>query len=352
MSTIAYVINLSPTVALQGDVPNRVWYGKNVSYDHLRVFGCKCFVHIPKNERSKLDVKSKECIFIGYGQDEFGYRCYDPIQRKLIRNRDVVFVEHQTIEEIEKMQGSNTQIDGDLIDFDPIPTTEHATHGDASKQDEDHEHVDEPCIIDNRVEANHDVISPQTGIERGEQTSLQEAVNQQPRRSTRERKSSIRYPSSDYVLISDEGEPENYYDVLNHKDKDDWIKAMHDEMNSLKKNNTFDLVELPKGRKILKNKWVFKLKQGDGNIVKHKARLVVKGFGQKKGIDFDEIFSPVVKMSSIRVVLGLAATLNLEIEQLDVKTAFLLGDLKEEKHMQQPERFQEKGKEHMVSITV
>ena len=186
MSTVAYVINLSPTVALQGDVPNRVWYGKNVSYDHLRVFGCKCFVHIPKNERSKLDVKCKECIFIGYGQDEFGYRCYDPIQRKLIRNRDVVFVEHQTIEEIEKMQGSNTQIDGDLIDFDPIPTTEDATHGDASQQDEDHEHVDEPGIIDNRVEANHDVISPQTGIERGEQTSLQEAVNQQPRRSTRE----------------------------------------------------------------------------------------------------------------------------------------------------------------------
>ena len=147
-------------------------------------------------------------------------------------------------------------------------------------------------------------------------------------------------------MISDEGEPENYYDVLNHKDKDDWIKAMHDEMNSLKKNNTFDLVELPKGRKILKNKWVFKLKQGDGNIVKHKARLVVKGFGQKKGIDFDEIFSPVV--SSIRVVLGLAATLNLEIEQLDVKTAFLHGDLKEEIYMEQPEGFEEKGQEHIV----
>ena len=97
---------------------------------------------------------------------------------------------------------------------------------------------------------------------------------------------------------------------------------MYDEMNSLKKNNTFDLVELPNGRKVLKNKWVFKLKQGDSDLVKHKARLVVKGFGQKKGVDFDEIFSPIVKMSSIRVILGLVATLNLEIEQLDIKTAF------------------------------
>ena len=90
-----------------------------------------------------------------------------------------------------------------------IPMTEAATHGDASQQDEDHEHVDEPGIIDNRVEANHDVISPQTGIERWEQTSLQEVVNQQPRRSTRERKPSIRYPSSVYVLIYDEGGPKN-----------------------------------------------------------------------------------------------------------------------------------------------
>ena len=89
-------------------------------------------------------------------------------------------------------------------------------------------------------------------------------------------------------------------------------------MNSLMKNNIFDLVELPKGRKTLKNKWVFKLKQGDGNLVKHKVVLIVKRFGHKKGIDFDESFSPVVKMNSIRVVLGLAPSLNLEIELLDV----------------------------------
>ncbi|KAL9273201.1 Retrovirus-related Pol polyprotein from transposon TNT 1-94-like protein, partial [Drosera capensis] len=125
--------------------------------------------------------------------------------------------------------------------------------------------------------------------------------------------------------------------------------AMQDEMKSLQENGTYELVELPKGRKALKNKWVFKLKRdGNGEVMKHKARLVVKGFGQKQGIDFEEIFSPVVKMTSIRTVLGLVAGLNLELEQLDVKTAFLHGDLEEEIYMVQPEGFEVKGKEHKV----
>ena len=99
----------------------------------------------------------------------------------------------------------------------------------------------------------------------------------------------------------------------------------------MQKNQTYDLVKLPHGRKALQNKWVFKLKRdGSGKLVKYKARLVVKGFGQKKSIDFDKIFSPVVKMTSIRVVLGLAASLNLELEQMDVKTTYLHCDLKEE----------------------
>nr|GFD19733.1 retrovirus-related Pol polyprotein from transposon TNT 1-94 [Tanacetum cinerariifolium] len=99
-------------------------------------------------------------------------------------------------------------------------------------------------------------------------------------------------------------------------------------MNSLHENNTFELVKLPKGKRALKNKWVYKLKTEEHTSrPRYKARLVVKGFSQKRGIDFDEIFSLVVKMGSIRVALGLAASLDLEVEQMDVKTAFLYGDL-------------------------
>ena len=91
-----------------------------------------------------------------------------------------------------------------------------------------------------------------------------------------------------------------------------------------------------------------KKSENNGSQLRYKARLVVKRFNQKKGIDFEEIFSPVVKMSSIHVALSLAACLNLEVEQLDVKTAFLHGDFEEEIYMQQPEEFEVKGKENLV----
>ncbi|KAL6328683.1 hypothetical protein AAG906_003368 [Vitis piasezkii] len=126
--------------------------------------------------------------------------------------------------------------------------------------------------------------------------------------------------------------------VFHHvaKEVDAYSLFMHEEMKSLHKNNTYELMELPKGKRALKNKWVLKRKF-EPNISQsmYKARLVVMGFSQKKGIDFEEIFSLVVKMSSIRVVLGLVANMNLEIEQLDVKIVFLHGDLEEEIYMEQ-----------------
>ena len=87
------LINLSPSVPLNGDVQEKVWTGKEVSYDHLRVFGCRAFVHIPKDERSKLDLKAKQCILLGYRHEEFGYRLYDPVDKKAVRSQDVVFLE-------------------------------------------------------------------------------------------------------------------------------------------------------------------------------------------------------------------------------------------------------------------
>jgi hypothetical protein len=182
-----------------------------------------------------------------------------------------------------------------------------------------------------------------------EQASSEPSAEIQLRRSTRERQPSRKYSANEYVLLSDGGEPESYQKVILHDQKNEWLEAMQDEMKSLHENHTYDLVELPKGKRALKNKWVFRCKTEPNSLQpRYKARLVVKGFSQKKGIDFEEIFSPVIKMSSIRVVLGLAAKMNLEIEQLDVKTAFLHGDLDEKIYMEQPEGFIAKGKEHLV----
>ena len=101
------LINFSLSVPLKGDVPRRVWIGKNVSYDHLKVFGCKTFVHVPKKERSRLDVKAKPCIFLGYGHEEFRYKLLDPMNKKLIRSRDMVFLEDQLLDDIDKLKSLN-----------------------------------------------------------------------------------------------------------------------------------------------------------------------------------------------------------------------------------------------------
>ncbi|GKD35609.1 retrovirus-related pol polyprotein from transposon TNT 1-94 [Tanacetum coccineum] len=175
------------------------------------------------------------------------------------------------------------------------------------------------------------------------------------RTSNRERKRPVW--QSDYVmesnvaycLLTEEGEPSNLQEALNNPDASFWKEAMQEELEALHKNKTWELVPLPGGRKPIGNKWVYKIKRnGDDQVERYRARLVVKGYAQKEGIDFNEIFSPVVRMTTIRVVLALCATYDLHLEQLDVKTAFLHGNLEEEIYMLQPEGFKQKGKENLV----
>ena len=112
-------------------------------------------------------------------------------------------------------------------------------------------------------------------------------------------------------------------------------------------NQTWDLVQLPKGKKEIGCKWVF-AKNEDSSGIRYKARLVAKDYAQKEGIDYNEIFSPMVKHSSVRILLALVAQFNLELAQLDVKTAFLHGDLEEEIYMAQPVGFRVVGQQHLV----
>ena len=160
------------------------------------------------------------------------------------------------------------------------------------------------------------------------------AENKGWRYPLRERKAPQRFPNADYVLLNDEGEVESLEEPNKDTHNNKWLSAMQGEMDSLHENHIYELTELPKGKRALWNKWVHKLKLGDvGNPARYKAQIVVKGFQQKKGVDFDEIFAPVVKMTSIQMVLSIAASMDLEVEQLDVKTTFLHGDLEEEIYM-------------------
>ncbi|RYA37718.1 hypothetical protein DD606_26240 [Enterobacter cloacae complex sp. GF14B] len=122
-------------------------------------------------------------------------------------------------------------------------------------------------------------------------------------------------------------------------------------MDSLHKNQTWKLVWLPKGKKVLPCKWVYKQKiTPHDNKPKYKARLVAKGFTQKEGIDYKETFSPVSKKDSLRIILALVAHFDLELQQIDVKTTFLNGDLEEEVYMTQPKGFSSDSGEHLVCM--
>ena len=124
---------------------------------------------------------------------------------------------------------------------------------------------------------------------------------------------------------------------------------MEKEIDSLKTNEVYDLVELPKDRKAVGSKWVYKCKiNADGSVRRYKARLVAQGYSQRLGQDYDKTFCPVVHFESIRTIIAMAAQNELMLHQMDVTSAFLNGDLDEEVYMTQPEGFKVKGREHLV----
>ena len=128
-----------------------------------------------------------------------------------------------------------------------------------------------------------------------------------------------------------------------------WRKAMDNEINSIEKNNTWTLSELPKGVKKIGVKWVFKtMRDENGKIIKHKARLVAKGYPQKQGIDYSEVFAPVARLDTVRMVIATATQKGWKIFQLDVKSAFLHGQLSEQVFVDQPRGYEKKGNEHLV----
>jgi hypothetical protein len=135
---------------------------------------------------------------------------------------------------------------------------------------------------------------------------------------------------STFVLTTTDDEPKLVGEAVDSAEGKLWKDSMVEEMESLHKNETWDLVKLPSGIKHVGSKWVFKKKMNaTGQVEKFKARLVAKGYSQVEGVNFGEIFFRIAKLTSIRVLMSLATTFDLEIEQMDVKTMFLHGDLEE-----------------------
>ncbi|KAH9785565.1 hypothetical protein KPL71_010000 [Citrus sinensis] len=302
------------------DCPKIVKSGRKPSLRHVRIWGSPA--HVLKPKADKMDSRSEVCMFVGYPKGTRGGLFYSPQDRKVIVSTHFTSLEEDYMNNFKpKSKVILEELSGDQVDTQlSMPVTE---------QEEQQQPDDQRRI------------NP-------EQPSLLE-----PRRSGRVTRLPARYMllGETYTAISDEHvqDPTSYNEALIDRDVEFWKKAMNQEMESMYSNKVWELVEAPNGVKPIGCKWIYKRKRGvDGRVETFKARLVAKGFTQKEGIDYEETFSPVAMLKSIRILLSIAAVLDYEIWQMDVKTAFLNGHLEENIYMQQPDGFIQKGQEHMV----
>lgn len=144
------------------------------------------------------------------------------------------------------------------------------------------------------------------------------------------------------IVITEHYEAENYDDAITCSNAIKWKEAMDDEIDSLRKTQTWTLVNPPSDHQVIDNRWTYKLKiNSDGNIQRFKARLVARGFKQTAGVEYHETFSPVARFDSIRTILSITASNKMYLQQFDVKTAFLHGELDEVIYMQQPKGYED-----------
>jgi hypothetical protein len=186
---------------------------------------------------------------------------------------------------------------------------------------------------------------PEPSLRRSQRTRRSAIPDDYEVYTTEDTKSDEIYMSED---IDAEGDPTTYEEAMRSENSSKWVSAMEDELESMRMNKVWDLEVIPQGAKTVGCKWVYKTRHDSkGNVERYKARLVAKGFTQREGIDYHETFSPVSTKDSFRIIMALVAHFDLELHQMDVKTAFLNGELVENVYMAQPKGFVVRGKEHM-----
>lgn len=360
VNTAVYLKNRSPTIAVKGCTPEEKWTNKKVCLSHLRIFGCIAYAH--KHIRTKLDPKAEKFIFVGYCEETKGYRLIKADNpRECIKARDVTFFENIFI-------NSNVSND-DITSIDSVHSVMPLSNGLDNNDNNDHEslhsesyndtHSDDTTINEGEHRMStitvHDSESDESYISN---TAADDTYVPDPEEEESTTTSSMTeddepdsFLSAFHTNVKNENVDESLSvkEALSGPEAEKWKEAMQNEYNSFIINKCWTLTERNKNQRPVKCKWVFRKKHGvNGELLKYKARLVAKGYTQKRGIDYEETFSPVVRYSTLRTLLAVAVEYSMNIEHLDVKTAFLNGDLHETIYMEQPESFLVKGKEDKV----
>lgn len=310
LSTAVYLINRLPSQTLNLESPYFRLYQQYPHYGHLHTFGCVCFVHLPPHERHKLSAQSVKCAFMGYSTNHKGFVCYDSSSKRLRVSRNVVFLESQFFFPTCDQSFSDVAI---LPSFDALSSS--LTRF-------------KPGFVYTRRPSPPPL------------PSLDPPSDPDPpvlRRSTRVSRPPDWYDSyhtSFSAALSSISVPSSYSQAVKHEC---WQQAMQEELRALQDNHTWDIVPCPPTVKPIGCKWVYSLKvRSDGTLERYKARLVALGNRQEYGVNYEETYAPVAKMTTIRTILAIAASQGWPLKQMDVKNAFLHGHLKEDIYMTPP----------------
>lgn len=324
VNTAVYIKNRSPASSLDQNItPYEIWTGRKPNLSHLRIFGSPVMVHIPKQKRRKWDKKAKKMYLVGYSENVKGYRLYDPISRDVIVARDVVVMENTDASSTTSIVIKENKEPDESADAVPVTSSDDENQNDKtyvpdnSSSDTDDSFVDTSSLSPEE----RNLISRQCDINLPEK---------------RVRRKPDFYQNANMCVEVSDGEI-SLSEAMSGSEKDQWQNAMKEELKSFRDNDSWELVDRPKEGTVVKNKWVFKKKYNSEGEARFRARLVAKGFTQKKGIDFNETFSPVLRYSTLRLLLALSVELGLKINHLDVPTAFLNGLLHEVVYMEIPE---------------
>ena len=317
--TAAHIRNLIPLKRLDGKTPSEVFHRKKPDVSYLRVYGSECYVYVEKHRRNKFDAKSKKMVLVGYERGSKAYRLWERGTRRVIVSRDVHIVEPPpgvimlTMTNNEKNKESHEQ--------------KEVIEDNKSKLDSEYEDNDEKATVDELIPS----------------TAREEAIARRTRSQTQENKTqrNDNFANIGYLYTATVT-PVNVKQARESPDREQWENAMQDEISALKENKTWVLVDRPEKRKIINNRWVFRVKvKPNGEVDRYRARLVVKGCAQVAGLDYNETFSPVTRFESVRTLMSIAAVEDFDIYQMDVKCAFLYGSLDEEIYMEQVDGFED-----------
>ena len=329
LSTAAHIRNLTITANSQGKSPFELFTGKPPRRNHLRVFGCTAYVMKRKINLRKLDSRSVKAKFIGYDDRSTAYILQEFDSKKVIKARNVIFRESeiQSFSAKETISLENPNLVSPNMDFDDDRSKDEDTK--IPVQGGVGENNAAIPVVQNQFEVEGDPNENEVPLPRG----------------SRNRRPPERY-GLPYTFNTKEDvqEPKSYNEAVNSPQAENWRKAMQTEYNSLMDNNTWTLVNEPEDQQVLPGKWVYKVKYGaDGQVDKLKARYVAKGYAQVEGLDFFDTYAPTCKPETFRILLATAAQKDLQLGQMDVKSAYLHSNIEEEIYLEQPQGFVKKA---------